>query len=318
MRNFHPYEYGVYADKKKSEWLENLRKSKELPTSVSLEDQLYGNTVEVQPETIVKDVETFEYPTTLPYCMRLDEIDEEHAIVKYVIDRKIPRNKWHRLFFTTNFIKLANYASPNMYKIEYPEPRLVIPIYNENGGIESFQGRALKDGARDKYLTVKFNENATKIYGLDTVDPSKTAYFLEGQIDSLFIDNGLAITGGNISTDEIDRVYKGDRAFIMDNEDRHPDTIQRIEKLLRSGEKIVLFDKVSWKGKDINQFVIDGISIREINEYIKANTLEGAVAMARFIAWKNVDVGMVKHERRERYRNDHRERLLEKMMEKLK
>lgn len=320
LRNFHPHDYSIYADRKRQDWLKSITKPKviEETHSISLEDQLNGATIDeiILDEEIVVE-EPIIYPTTLPYCMRLDEIDESHAIVKYVESRMIPRNKWHRLFFTTQFIELANYASPNMYTKVYPEPRLVIPIYNAEGGIESFQGRALRDGARDKYLTVKFSEDATKIYGLDTVDPSKTAYFLEGQLDSLFIDNGMAITGGVISTHDLDKVYSGDRAFIMDDESRHPDTIQRIEKLLDSGEKIVLFDRVNWKGKDINQYIQNGVSIKDINEYIRNNTLSGAQARIRFVEWKKVDTNMIKHERRERYRDDHRGKLLEGLYKKL-
>lgn len=325
LRNFHPYEYGIYSDNKREEWLRSMKREHEasnLPKSLSLEDQLLG--IQTHQEEVKDDLITeIEpsgpiYPTSLPYCMRLDEIDEDHAIVKYVKDRMIPRNKWHRLFFTTKFIELANYASPGMYPRVYPEPRLVIPIYNVDGGIESFQGRALSDKARDKYITVKFDESATKIYGLDTVDPNSTAYFLEGQIDSLFIDNGMAITGGAISTHDLNTVYSGDRAFIMDDESRHPDTIQRIEKLLASGEKIVLFDKVNWKGKDINQYIQNGISVKDINKYIRENTIGGVVAQSRFIDWKNVDTTRIKNERKDRYRNDHKSKLLQEMYEKLK
>ncbi|MBQ0741482.1 hypothetical protein J9332_45140, partial [Aquimarina celericrescens] len=75
------------------------------------------------------------------------------------------------------------------YPIAKPEPRLVIPIFDKKGKIESFQGRALRDGAKSKYITIKACEESTKISGQDTIDPLKTVYLLEGPLDSLFVDN---------------------------------------------------------------------------------------------------------------------------------
>lgn len=306
LKLFHPYEYGLYQDKVREQKVRRFKRKVELEER---EEEEKYNSLFTTFEEALEEEKKVEYPKELPYCYCLTDIVEEHPIIQYVKGRMIPRDKWHRLFFTTEFKKLANYACPGTYSKEEPEPRLVIPIYNEDGYIESFQGRSLREGKYVvRYVTIKFDESATKIYGLDTVDESEVAFFLEGQLDSLFIDNGLAITGGNISIRELNKYYPYERAFILDNEPRHQDTINRIEKLINSGESIVLFDRVNWEGKDINQFIQNGVTIEEINSYIRENVLTGLEARLRFMAWKQVDTDIIRRERRNNYRQEQRKK----------
>ncbi|MFP9170249.1 hypothetical protein ACLI2G_15875, partial [Enterococcus faecalis] len=137
-----------------------------------------------------------------PSCVRLDKLAEDHPIIKYVKARCIPKDKWKYLWFTTEWPKLVNSIAPGTYKKEISEPRLVIPIYNANGKAESFQGRALKKDAPQKYITIKAYPEATKIYGVERVKDGDV-YVLEGPIDSLFIENGIAITGGQLDLEVV-------------------------------------------------------------------------------------------------------------------
>lgn len=254
----------------------------------------YEKTHEINAFVEPEENESFKFPKTLPNVYRLDLIAKKHpnhAIVEYVRNRMIPTKHWNRLFYTGDFRRLVNEVKKEeVFKnLNYKEPRLVIPIYNENKEIEAFQGRALrKRDSNIKYMTIKLHELSTKIYGLDIVDPNKTAFFLEGPLDSLFVDNGLAITGGAVSVDKLP--FKNNRAFIMDNEPRHKDTIPRIEKLIKEGESIVLFDKVNWKSKDINEILLNGeATLEEINDYIQNNVVSGFEAMVRFNNWSGTN-----------------------------
>ena len=218
---------------------------------------------------------------------RLDMLPKNHPIIKYVRTRMIPDDKFNRLWFTYEWPKLVNSVNPGTYKNETNEPRLVIPIFNAQGKIESFQGRALRKDAPQKYITIKASEDSTKIYGLDTVKPTSMVYFLEGPIDSLFVDNGAAITGGSVDLGSLP--FSGNRAFVMDNEPRHPDTIKRMKKLIDAGEKIVLWDKAPWKSKDVNDMMMnEKADLKEINRYIKDNTVQGLMAQLRFKTWAKV------------------------------
>lgn len=222
---------------------------------------------------------------TLPFCERLDILPANHPIIKYVSERQIPRDKWNLLYFTREWQKVANHIKAETFKNPQPEPRLVIPIFNRDNKIESIQGRALrKDYGKTKYMTIKTHELASKVYGLERADPSKPVYFLEGPIDSLFIDNGCAITGGTLGLDEIP--FPDQRVFVLDAEPRSADTMHRLEKFINAGEKIVIWDRCPWHSKDVNSMIQDeGATREEIMDYIKENTVQGLMAKMRFMKY---------------------------------
>lgn len=223
----------------------------------------------------------------LEFCERLDKLPDEHPIIKYVQTRCIPRNRWNRLWFTMQWPALCNSIKPGTYKNETNEPRLVIPIFNSNKEIESFQGRALRKDAPQKYITIKAHDEATKIYGLDTVDERHTVWVLEGPIDSLFIPNSIAITGGQLSLDVVP--FKETRIWVMDAEARHPDTIKRMKRLIEAGERIVFWDRAPWPSKDINEMIQDdGATPEQVLEYMKSNNEQGLMARMRFSKYAKI------------------------------
>lgn len=247
------------------------RRKAELPTRVS----------KVEPvEEPVKEISKVE----LAFCERLDKLPPNHPIVKYVKSRMIPEAVFDRLFFTMQWPALCNSVKPETYKIERQEPRLVIPIYNQEGVLESFQGRSLDPNAPQKYITIKSHEDATKIYGMDRVVAGRRVYVFEGPIDSLFIPNGIAITGGAIDVDVVP--FKEDRVWVLDNEPRHKDVKNRVNKLIRQGESICIWDKSPWRSKDVNEMIIkEGATPEQIEEYLSNNVISGLAAQMRANRW---------------------------------
>lgn len=227
--------------------------------------------IKKQPPKVVSD---------LGKSYRLDRLPLDHPIIKYVESRKIPKDKWNRLWFTSEWQQLCNKVKPGTFENPVTEHRLVIPIRNREGKIESFQGRALKK-SNVKYMTIKADENASKIYGHDTVDESLDyVLILEGPIDSLFLDNAMAITGGSLNLDVVP--YKDKRIWVLDSECRHPDTIKRMEKLIDAGETVCFWDAAPWKSKDINDMVAkEGADPKDITEYILNNSESGLMAKLR-------------------------------------
>ena len=222
----------------------------------------------------------------LEFAQRIDLLDPTHPIINYVRGRCIPESKWNRLWFTARWQHLVNSVKPDTYPEPKNENRLVIPIFNTKGEIESFQGRALKQ-VPNKYITIKAHEEATKIYGLDTADESKPVLIVEGPIDSLFLDNAIAITGGQLSLDIVP--FKENRIWVLDNEPRSIDGCKRIEKLINAGEKVALFDRLETNSKDINDMVKDeNLDPREISEYLISNACKGLEAKLRFSKWKKI------------------------------
>ena len=238
------------------------------------------------PKPVEKPVEK-KFIQKLDYCERVDRLSDEHPIVKYVKQRCIPKENWNRLWFTNQWPSLVNSVNPGTYSNEKNEPRLVIPIFNAQGKIESFQGRALRKDAPQKYITIKANENASKIYGLNTVDETSLVFVTEGPIDSLFVDNAISITGGSLELSLVP--FPGNRAWIMDHEPRHPDTIKRMTKLIEAGERVVFWDKSPWSSKDVNDMIMkEGATQAEIMSYIKNNISQGLMAKHRLQGYSKI------------------------------
>lgn len=218
---------------------------------------------------------------SLPYCVRLDKLPETHPIIKYVADRKIPKSSYNRLYFTDKWQELVN-ETKMTYDNPKKEYRLVIPFYNAKNEIEAYQGRALSPNARQKYMTIKAHDDASKIYGLDRVDGSKDVCVFEGPIDSMFIPNSIAIAGGSLNLDSVP--FPETRIWVLDDEPRHEDTIKRMQKLIDANERVLFWDKAKWRSKDINDKVKkDGATVEDLVNYINDNWCVGLMAKARML-----------------------------------
>jgi transcription elongation factor Elf1 len=215
---------------------------------------------------------------------RLDTLDVSHPAVKYVLDRKIPRDKWHLLYFAPKFKAFTNSVSP---KFEEPivgeHPRMIIPYFTPAGKCFAFQARAYGD-EQPKYYTIKVDESEEKIYGLDRVDYSKRIYVVEGPIDSLFIPNGIAVSGSSFDTPTI-RSLLANATIVMDNEPRNKEIVNQLDKYIELGYSVVMYPDYI-EEKDINDMVKAGRSPAEILDLINTNTFTGMEAKLKFANWR--------------------------------
>ena len=212
----------------------------------------------------------------------ISELEENHPVRKIVEKRKLPKEALKDIYLCNSFFKFTNTLIPNKFPIlDGDHPRLMIPFRNEKGEIFAYQGRAFGN-EQPKYITIKLDGKADKIFGLDRVDKSKHFYVCEGPLDSLFINNCLAVGGS-----DFDRL-EGNFTVIFDNEPRNKEINKQIEKTINSGRKIVLWpEKI--KEKDINDMILSGMSKEEIKEIITNNTFSGAGAKLRFAEWRKIN-----------------------------
>ena len=210
----------------------------------------------------------------------LEELSEDHPARKIVDRRKLPNSSYKDLFLCESFYKFTNTLIPNKFpSLDGDHPRLIIPFRNKEGEVFAYQGRAFGN-EKPKYITIKL-EDCDKIFGLDRVDTSKHFYVVEGPLDSLFIENCLAVGGS-----DFDRLGYEDFTVIFDNEPRNKEICKQIEKLILQDRKIVIWpDNV--KEKDINDMILADISVEDI---IKNNTYQGASAQLRFAEWRKINV----------------------------
>ena len=216
---------------------------------------------------------------------RLDRLPETHPAVKYVASRLIPKDKYNLLYFTTKFKQYVNNVIPDKFSsLDGDHPRLIIPYFNKHGKCFAFQGRAFGKEL-PKYMTIKIDENAERLFGLERINWSKTVYICEGPLDSLFIPNCIAVSGSSYDSVAIESV-KTNCIIVPDNERRNKDVTKLIGRMINKGYRVCLWPD-SYEFKDINDAVKDGgLTPSEIYTIINANVYQGMAAKLKFAGWK--------------------------------
>jgi|SRR5687768_3653091 len=216
----------------------------------------------------------------------IGEMKETHPAVEYVASRLIPREKWNRIFYTKRYKSWVNSILPNKFRgLENDNPRLIFPYMNKHGKVFAANARAFGQ-EEPKYIITKFDENYDVVYGLDTVNWSRKIFVVEGQIDSLFLPNCLAVSGSNFDLDTI-RKIKSNCVLIFDNEPRNKQIVNNIYKMVERNYTICLLPE-SFNFKDINDAIIGGISVDEIVSIISENSCSGLTARINLSKWRKV------------------------------
>jgi len=242
-----------------------------------------------------KTIQTVARTTSDYQCKNLisvKNLPDGHKCKEYVKRRMIPERFWEKLFYTDNYMKWINenVKADKFDKKRVPvlDQRLVIPFYDSSLTPYGYQGRALVDGEHVlRYITIheKTDEDVL-LYGLDVIDTNKTLYVLEGPIDSMFINNALAAAGSSLMKL---LKYEGlDDVYVFDNQNRSPEIIALMEKVIALNKKVVIFPKhIIWK--DINDMIEKGhMKQQEVMSLLEDNTYKGLKANLKFTEWKEI------------------------------
>ena len=220
---------------------------------------------------------------TLESLKQFDQLVTTHPAKKFLFDRLIPKEHWDKFFFCPNFFEWTNSIVPNKFlSLKYDHPRVVIPFYDRTGKFFAFQGRAFGK-EQPKYITIKFDESKQKIYGLDKLDLNKPVMITEGPIDSLLLDNAIALAGA----DAVVNIQQKQCTMIFDNEPRNKQIIDRMIKVVDKKFNLVVWPK-SFNIKDINDMIISGKTSAQVQRLIYNNTYCGLEALQQINNWKKV------------------------------
>ena len=222
------------------------------------------------------------------HAERCDMLPKEHFCVQYLKLRKIPEKHYDKMFYCEEYSKFCEEIHPNHGKFITADKRLVIPFYDEYNDIIAVSGRALeKSDDKLRYVTLRTNDSQEKlIYGLDRIIKSENMFIVEGPIDSLFLNNCLASSDANLSQ-SVESLGLKDVTLIFDNEPRNREVVKLIGNAVSNKHKVVIWpDKII--GKDINDFIMNGLSIDEIQSIISSNTFSGIQAKLKFNMWKKI------------------------------
>lgn len=123
---------------------------------------------------------------------RLDKLNIEHEAVQYVKSRYIDEKYLSEIYYLDDTSKLSNISDSYKKIGYYNEPRIIFPVYTKQGVFVGVFCRDIKGESKIKYISLHIKKEEDMIYGMHRVDISNIVYVVEGQIDSLMLDNAVA------------------------------------------------------------------------------------------------------------------------------
>ena len=202
----------------------------------------------------------------------INKLNTWHPARQFVKSRQLPEEFYSDLYLCPKFFEWSKIQS------QQEHPRLVIPFRDESGEVFAAQGRAFGKEI-PKYLTIKFQDKP-KIFGLDRVDFAKRYYVVEGPLDSMFLNNCVAVAGADFRY-----LPPGDTTIVLDNEPRSIEIIKQMERLIHQEHELVIWPDTITQ-KDINDMVLAGV--KDIQTIIDNNTFSGLEATMKLAAWKRI------------------------------
>lgn len=241
-----------------------------------------------QTQRVTQTITSAIYTPKLKGLVKVSSLEADHIARAYVDSRKIPNDQQFRLYYVDAFKAWANTMLPGMFDVtKEDEPRLVMPFKTASGRTIGFNARAFNEHNSLRYISIMLDEHEEhpKVFGLDVCDLNKDSFILEGPIDSLFVDNSLAMAGATVS--DLSKFMDPSRAiFVFDNEPRNKQILATMKKTIQQGHRVVIFpDNVTQK--DINLMITKGgMCKEEISVMLHKNTYRDAAALLRFNEWR--------------------------------
>ena len=226
--------------------------------------------------TVVEEPKFNFQPPEFKQKIDLPKADSNERAKEYLERRKLNPSDF---YYTSKFKAWTNSHKKTFDDFNYDEPRIIIPLFYKKSWI-GFQGRILGPNSV-KYITVIFNENSPKIYGLDNIRTDAPVFVTEGPFDSTFIRNSIAMCGAD---GDVGKWGVSTPVWVYDNEPRSKEITSRISNNITNGESVVIWPN-QIKEKDINDMVLAGHDVQSI---VESNIYKGLEATLKFTNWKKI------------------------------
>jgi DNA primase len=232
---------------------------------------------------------------------KIENLPKEHFAYQYLLKRQIPQDIIKsELYYTADFKHALEQISEKMdlslsentiSKMRPNDARIMIPFTDMKGNITGFQGRSLDPKNSVRYITIKLDPYAPKVYGLSRLDTTKeNIYVFEGPFDSMFIPNSVAVMDADLTnvTVLLPDIIKSKFVLVYDREPRNAAIVHNIEKAIDRKFTVCLFPD-SIIGKDINEMILkDNLSPSILMDSIARYSFKGITAKLEFVRWKKV------------------------------
>ena len=225
-------------------------------------------------------------------CMPLSSITDRLLDVKtYAINRGIPTYLFDHLYAAESLNVISNRIEKYADR-RYPDfPVIVIPFFRGDFSYSYIQCRTITNNPTNtqRFTTFELDQNAPKLWGEYKLNWHKPIYILEGPIDAMFIDNGVALAGASVNSTisylshnqqiQTGTIDNKQLCFTYDNDYLYNEQIFKLlSNRIDEGFSAVLYDK-EFKWKDINDaFSVGEWTIDEINTYVASRTFQGLKA----------------------------------------
>jgi transcription elongation factor Elf1 len=213
---------------------------------------------------------------------KISQLAIDHPARTYVENRQIPSDQHFRIYYAPKFNKWINSLMPGKINEKMKEePRLVLPFINKDGYVFGVSARSFDPDSTLRYMSIMFNSNELKVFGVDQLNSKKTYYIVEGAIDSFFLKNSIALAGADGDDSTLPDIENA--IYVFDNEPRNAQIHKKMEKLINKGRSICIWPSYI-KQKDLNEMAMGGI--KDIEKIIQQNTFKGLQAKLQLSSWR--------------------------------
>jgi hypothetical protein len=206
---------------------------------------------------------------------KVNSLNKEHPARAYLSQRQIPESLLSIFYYAEDFNAWAKLNN------NQKESRIVIPLISQDGKVFGYQGRSLDKNTKLRYITTILDKSYPKLFGLERVNNTQRVYVTEGPFDSLFLSNAIAMCGSDVTLDD---AKFNDLVYVLDNEPRNREIVNKYEKLIKSGNSIVIWPHTVSQ-KDLNDMKMSG---HDVQSMVESNTYQGLEAIIKLNAWKKV------------------------------
>lgn len=205
----------------------------------------------------IKSETHFDLPDLPGEYLDLTDINQlNYYKENYLVKKALKYCRDRRLYTAVNSPKIFYLC----LKDKYHGRRLIIPYFENNKIISYISRSILENDERTKYL-LKF-DSKKPIFNFEKIDPSFPYIFLfEGQIDSMFIKNGVAISGTALTIEQETRLKREfpfhELIWMFDNfRFEKKEVIEKIKNKMNDKEKVFLYKNEFENFKDLNAFCV--------------------------------------------------------------
>lgn len=207
-------------------------------------------------------------------------------VTRYCITRGMGIKQLRRVYSCPNFRHWAVERFGQKYEKVSDSKKLILPFFDLNGNLVGAQARSINPLDKLRYETAKHPDVEHIVFGLDRWNRNKLTKIVEGPIDSLFVENSIAMASSDLK--RVKKVLPSldidNTVFCWDNEPRNKEIVKLIESAIESNLNVFLWpDTVPCK--DFNDAANIGLDIEDM---IANNTFSGISAKLKFVTWSKI------------------------------